>query len=91
MKKLILCIALVLVSIVAIVGCSCDAGMRSYSDAYSDNVYCVLIKYGDNMLEIKDIVKYELVENCNVVYLYTSDGYVLVTSIENVYIHTEKD
>ena len=91
MKKLILCIALVLISIVAIVGCSCDAGMRCYSDNYSDNVYCVLIKYEDKMLEIKGIVKDELVENCNVVYLYTSDGYGLVTSIENVYIHTEKD
>lgn len=91
MKKLILCIALVLISVVAIVGCSCDAGMRSYSDEYSNNVYSVLIEYEGEMLEIDDVVKYELVEDCDIVYLYTSDGYVLVTSIENVYIHTEKD
>lgn len=91
MKKLILCIALVLISIVAIVGCSCDAGMRCYSGAYSNNVYGVLIECGGYILEIDDIVKYELVENCNIVYLYRSDGSVLVTSIENVYIHTEKD
>lgn len=92
MKKLILCIALVLVSVVAIVGCSCNAGIRSYSDAYYNNVYSVLIEYEGEMLEIDDIVKYELVEDCDIVYLYTSDGYVLVTSIENVLIFCrEKD
>ena len=86
MKKLILCIALVLISVVAIVGCSCDAGLRSYSDAYYNNVYSVVIECDGELLEISNIVKYELVEDCDVVYLYTSDGCVLVTSIENVFI-----
>lgn len=90
MKKKIFCLLLILIfPVLILTGCGVNStSMHTYTDKYCDKVNSVKIQDNNNeWIEYTDINKYVLEANVGLIYIYRTNGEVIVTHIENVIIY----
>lgn len=90
MNKKIFCLLLILIlPVLLLTGCGPNStSMYTYTDKYCDKVYSVKIQYNNNeWIEYTDINKYVLDAKVGLIYIYRTNGEVIITHIENVIIY----
>lgn len=90
MKKKIFYLLLILIfPVLILTGCGANSiSMYTYTDEYCNKVNSVKIQDNNNeWIEYTDINKYVLDGNAGFIYIFRTNGEVIVTHIENVIIY----